>query len=133
MHLKGKRIIECGFDASLLAASTCFEVSPEERKKAHQIQANQKLYEAHQDYFAVCSGHERFLSLSSSRVSQFLKDLQQGCKSPKDSLVDPRTGRMNMASFRDHEMLAACADGWVWYVSPWYVEVPQSVYSHCFA
>jgi len=42
MHLKGKRIIECGFDASLLAASTCFEVSPEERNKTYQIQANKK-------------------------------------------------------------------------------------------
>ena len=104
-----------GLDASLLAASTCFEVSPEETKKAHQIQANKKLHEAHRDYFAVCSGHERFLSVSSSHVSQFLKALQQGCKSPEESLVDPRTGRMNMSSF-----------------SPWYVEVPHSVYLHFF-
>ena len=133
MHLKGKGIIECGFDASLLAASTCFEVSPEERNKTYQIQANQKIHEAHHDFFAKCSRHERFLSVGSSHVSQFLPALQQGCKSPEDSLVDPRTGRMNMLSFRGNEMLAACSDGWVWYVIPWYVEVPQLVYSDYFA
>ena len=55
--------------------------------------------------------------MSSSHVSQFLKALQQGCKSPEDSLVDPRTGRMNMSSFRDNEMLTACSDCWVWYMS----------------
>ena len=100
MHLKGKRIIECGFDASLLAASTCFEVSPEERNKTYQIQANQKIHEAHQDFFVKCSGHERFLSVSSSHVSQFLKAFATRLQEPRRFPGRPKDRKNEYVKFQ---------------------------------
>ena len=75
-------------------------------------------------FIAPYSGHERFLTVSSSHVSQFFKAMMRGCKSPEESLVGPKTGKMSMASINDIDFLQACNDGWAWTVIPFYVEEP---------
>ena len=66
----------------------------------------------------------KILTVSSSHVSQFFKAMMLGCKSPEESLVDPKTGKMSMASINDIDFLQACNDGWTWTVIPFYVEEP---------
>ena len=124
LHAKGKRILECGCDTSLLVGSTCVEMSPDQAKRAEQARLTQSIHAQYPDFIAPYSGHERFLTVSSSHVSQFFKAMMLGCKSPEESLVGPKTGKMSMASINDIDFLQACNDGWTWTVIPFYVEEP---------
>ena len=122
LHAKGKRILECGCDTSLLVGSTCVEMNPDQAKRAEQARLTESIYAQYPDFIAPCSGHERFLTVSSSHVSQFFKAMIAGCKSPEESLVDPKTGRMSISSISDSDFLQACNEGWSWTVIPFYVE-----------
>lgn len=131
MHSKGKRILECGCDISLLNGSTCVEMHPNQSKKQAQCQVTAKLHQNHPDFIAPVSGKERFLSLSASHVSQFFKAMVLGCKSPEEDLVDPKSGRMSVASHaHDQEFYKAATQGWTWTVVPWYVE--ETCINHIF-
>ena len=122
MHAKGQRIIQCGCDLSLLGGSTCIELNPDPAKRKAQCQMMHALHEAHPDYVAPVSGHERYMSLSSSHVSQFFKAMLHGCKSPEDDLVDVKSGRMSLGLVSDMEFLKGANEGWEWTIIPFYVE-----------
>ena len=83
LHDKGKRILECGCDTSLLVGC------PDQARRAEQARLTQSIHAQYPDFIAPYSGHERFLTVSSSHVSQFFKAMMLGCKSPEESLVDP--------------------------------------------
>lgn len=122
MHAKGQRILQCGCDLSLLSGSTCIELSPDPIKRKAQCKMMQSLHDAHPDYVAPVSGHERFMSLSSSHVSQFFKAMLHGCKSPESELIDGKSGKMSLALVSDPEFLKGANEGWDWTIIPFYLE-----------
>lgn len=122
MHAKGQRILQCGCDLSLLGGSTCIELNPDPIKRQAQCKMMQSLHAAHPEYVAPVSGHERYMSLSSSHVSQFFKAMLHGCKSPEADLVDAKSGKMSLALVSDPEFLQGATEGWEWTVIPFYVE-----------
>ena len=123
LHAKGKRILDCGCDTSLLVGSTCcVEMNPDQAKRAEQARLTESIHAQYPDFIAPCSGHERSLTVSSSHVSQFFKAKIAGCKSPGESLVGPKTGKMSISSISDRDFLQACNEGWTWTVIPFYLE-----------
>ncbi len=126
VHAKGKRMLDCGCDTSLLVGPACVEMNPDQAKRAEQarFRLTESTHLQYPDFKALCSGHERFLTVSISHVSQFFKAMMLGCKSPEKSLVDPNTGKMSMSSISDIDFLQACNEGWTWTVIPFYVEEP---------
>eukprot|EP00435_Cladocopium_sp_Y103_P044150 s460_g12.t1 len=96
MHSKGQRILQCGCDLSLLSGSTCIELHPDPTKREAQAKVTKSLHESHPEYVAPVTGHERYLSLSSTHVSQFFKAMMHGCKSPEEDLVDAKSGKMSL-------------------------------------
>ena len=122
MHAKGQRILQCGCDLSLLGCSTCIELNPDPTKRQAKCKMMQSLHATHPEYVAPVSGHERYMSLSSSHVSQFFKAMLHGCKSPEADLVDAKSGKMSLALVSDPEFLKGAAEGWEWTVIPFYVE-----------
>ena len=122
MHAKGQRILECGCDLQLLSSSTCIELHPDPVKKEQQIAFSMGLHQSHPTFVAPVLGHERYMSLSSTHVSQFFKAMSAACSSPEAGLVDSKTCKMSIALVSDAQFLKGIHEGWTWTVIPFFLE-----------
>ena len=120
MHSKAKSILESGADKGRLkGTAVCFEVNPHKRQE--QSKLTQQLHQAHGEYMACVSGQERYLSVSCSHLSQFLKAVYTKCQTPEPSLGDSN-GKLNAEQYHDPEFQSMLDRGWEWVVLPWGLE-----------
>ena len=113
VHDKGQKIKELGFRRSLLTDSICFEISPLPDKRKAQIAANEELAKKSGGMLAGVQGSERFMTVSSSHTTAYLKACMFKCKMPHGS------GFLNL---EDDAMKDACSKGWQWLVISWKAE-----------
>lgn len=72
IHKKGAFLLQVGLDPSALQGSTAFELSPKPDKRHEQVQFTKK-HVASSKYFPDVNGKERYLTVSSSHTTCFLK------------------------------------------------------------
>ena len=118
-HEKGYRALSVGFDASKLTESVCFEVAKDPATKAMQVQSNAKLVAASENRLAPVSQMERYLTVSSSHVSQFCKAVACGnCSTEHEVLKGLNNGALTMDSlqskFKDKIFEQLAHKGWSW-------------------
>ena len=122
MHAKGKRILQCGRGLQLLSSSTCIELHPDPVKRDKQIAFSMGLHQSHPTFVAPVLGHGRYMSLSSTHVSQLFKATPAGRSSPETDLVDSKTGKTSIALVSDAQFLKGIHEGWTWTVIPFFLE-----------
>ena len=109
---QGERILSVGLRKELMTDSIAFEVSLEETKKQKQCQANVDLCKANPRLLAPVSSHERFLSVSCSHRTAWLKALKAGCEGPPDKTpVQLRQGDAKSDGIQQ-----LLQEGWEWLV-----------------
>ncbi|CAE7681438.1 unnamed protein product [Symbiodinium sp. KB8] len=112
VHDKGQKIVDLGFRRSLLTDSLAFELSPLEEKRREQVEANHDLSNKSGGLLAPVSGSERFMTVSSSHTTAFLKACMAKCKKPGGGCL----------GLEDEAMRDACKTGWPWLVVSWKAE-----------
>ena len=101
-HEKGYRALSVGFDASKLTESVCFEVAKDPATKAMQVQSNAKLVAGSETRLAPVSQMERYLTVSSSHVSQFCKAVACGnCSTEHEVLKGLNNGALTIDSLQN--------------------------------
>ncbi|CAE7516664.1 unnamed protein product [Symbiodinium sp. CCMP2592] len=118
-HEKGWRALSVGFDvAQLEGNSICTELS--HTLKAEAFKANEALVTQAEGRLAPCSGKERFCSLGSSHMSQFVKACLAGAKTDHEDMAQLNSGYLSVdilgTKFKDHAFQKVCNDGWTWKV-----------------
>lgn len=113
VHDKGQKIVDLGFRRSLLTDSLAFELSALEEKKKEQVAANHDLSNKSGGLLAPVSGSERFLTVSSSHTTAYLKACQAKCK---------KVGGGFLTLEHDEGMKDACSHGWPWLIVSWKAE-----------
>ena len=118
-HEKGWRALSVGFDvAQLEGNSICTELS--HTLKAEAFKAIESLVSQAEGRLAACSGKERFCSLGSSHMSQFVKACLASCKTDHEHMAQLNSGYLSVdilsTKFKDHAFQKACNDGWTWKV-----------------
>ncbi|CAE7228312.1 unnamed protein product [Symbiodinium sp. CCMP2592] len=114
VHDKGQKILELGFRRSLLTDSICFELSPHETQRRVQVEANEALVQKSSGLLAPLQGSERYMTVSSSHTTAFLKASQHRCKRPGAA-----GGFLNL---EDEALKEAVSKGWPWLVLSWRAE-----------
>ena len=84
VHSKGAHLLNIGLDEFQLGRSTCFELSQKPEIKEKRLAFNNDS----SGYLAACSGTERYLTVSSSHTTAFLKAIQCNCFTPQEQLKD---------------------------------------------
>lgn len=115
VHAKGYEALRVGWNMKKLAESYCFEVSHARREE--QLKPMKLLVEAADGLLAPCGGTERFLSVSSSHMSQFVRAVHAGCRTEDENLAGiNKTLSLEslMQEFEDPAFEAAVGEGWAW-------------------
>ena len=122
MHVKGAAIVKSGADLSHLGASCAFEMATHAEAQQAQLDFNAKLHQESQGMMAKPTGAERFLSVSSSHTSQFIKAIVAGAVTDQPSLKGP-DGHLNPVLLRQDKTLHTMATvGWTWTIIAAHVE-----------
>ena len=101
-----------GIRKELLTSSLAFELAIKTDLREKQLQANQKLVESSHDLLAAITGQKRFLSVSSSHLTAWLKAVGSGCGGPNDmGPLQLRQGESN-----SDVVSALLQDSWMWVV-----------------
>lgn len=108
--VKGHKMYTVGFRKELLTSSYCFEMSLSAEMRAKQLQANAALNE--HGGLAAVTGKERFLSVSSSHTTAWLKAMGQACEPPEPELSVPLT----QGDAKSEAIMDAMSNGWQWLV-----------------
>ena len=109
---KGMKMWAVGIRKELLTSSMAFELAIKTDLREKQLQANQKLVESSHDLLAAITGQKRFLSVSSSHLTAWLKAVGSGCGGPNDmGPLQLRQGESN-----SDVVSALLQDGWMWVV-----------------
>ena len=119
MHEKGARILATGPELSKIHQSVCIEVATEKATRDKQFKANQDLVNASQGQMSKISGHERYLTLGSSHLSQFCKAVLHNATTEQEDLKAMTTGILSLEACCQgqgpdcvfHQM---CTNGWTW-------------------
>ena len=75
VHAKGAKLMAIGLDPAMLGKSTCIEIATDADTRKQQFDFNK----SDSKYLPVPGGNERFLSLSSSHTTAFLKAISAEC------------------------------------------------------
>lgn len=103
VHEKGLHALQLGFDEKKLNESYCFELSGNLKQRDAQIGAMKRLAENSEMRLAPISGKERFMSVSSSHISQFCKAVACGaCMTEVHELASVNQGCMSVDGFSAH-------------------------------
>ena len=108
--VKGQKMYTVGFRKELLTSSYCFEMSLASEVRAKQVAANAALHEQSGGSIAAVTQQERFLSVSSSHTTAWLKALGQSCEPPEPELSVPLT----QGDPKSDALMEAIATGWRW-------------------
>ena len=93
-----------------------FEMSIDEDARKKQVVFNQRMVEQSNGLLAPINSQERYLSVSSGHVSQFVKAILAECVTNQSNLADAG-GRLNRQFLsRDPELKKALEAGWAWTV-----------------
>ena len=93
-----------------------FEMSIDEDARKKQVLFNQRMVEQSNGLLAPLNSQERYLTVSSGHVSQFVKAILAECSTNQANLADA-AGRLNRQSLsRDPELKKALEAGWAWTV-----------------
>ena len=117
VHAKGYQALRVGWNMKKLAESYCFEVSQDHAKKEAQLGAMRMVVESADGLLAACTGTERFMTVSSSHMSQFAKAVQAGCRTEEENLAGiNKTLSLEslMLEFDDPAFEHAVNEGWQW-------------------
>lgn len=106
---KGAQMLQVGMKHQLLNESTCIELSHDQATRDSQIAANQKLIQEAQGALAPIHGEERFLSLSSSHTTAFLRAIEHGCQAPEGVTIQQEIPK-------DDPAWKLISQGWTWLV-----------------
>ena len=87
-HKLGYSIFSSGASLAMLHSSTCVEMSSDMNAKSKEVSFNQKLVELSQGLMSPLSGCERFLTVSSSHTTQFVRSVKARCKTTQSALAD---------------------------------------------
>ena len=121
-HKTGLSVLKMGFQESKLVDSYCIEIHQDTGKKGKQFNSMKALVAGSENRLAPVSGLERYRSVSSSHISQFLKAIDSGnCVSELEGL-QPFTSEALQASFKDEQFSKALKQGWWWKVVQHQVE-----------
>ena len=120
-HNKGHMVLSIGCKLEKLNESMCFEVARDATKKQAQIQANTALATAAKGKVASVSGTERYLSVSSSHITQFVRAVAAGtCTTEHEALAKINNGLLTidslLAIFQDSGFETMVKSGWPWTV-----------------
>ena len=89
-----------------------FEMSIDEDARKKQVLFNQRMVEQFNGLLAPLNSQERYLTVSSGHVSQFVKAILAECSTNQANLADA-AGRLNRQSLsRDPELKKALEAGW---------------------
>ncbi|CAK9097021.1 Uncharacterized protein SCF082_LOCUS45533 [Durusdinium trenchii] len=133
-HKVGLAALKVGFQEPKLVDSLCVEVHQDQVKKQVQMSAMKSLVNASEGRLAPVTGLERFATLSSSHISQFLKAAHCGeCETALEDL-QPFAVESLHAAFRDDQCNKLATEGWTWRVlqhqveeaCPWTAQLLQS-------
>ena len=112
VHSRGAQALRVGWSPEKLGESWCIELST--AKKQAQLKAMEVLVGASDGKLAPPTGKERWLTLSSSHMSQFVKAVNAGCKSEEEALGDVLSAEHLMQQYQDPAFESALNKGWVW-------------------
>lgn len=84
VHAKGAKLMSIGLDPAMLSKSTCIEVAGDAETRKKQFDFNK----SDSQYLPMPGGKERFLSLSSSHTTAFMKAISAECFTPEPTLAD---------------------------------------------
>ena len=121
VHEKGLLALKMGFQLSKVAESFCFEMSSKKTIRDKQVDAMKALVEASDKKLAPVNGSERFMSVSCSHISQFLKAVGCGqCLTENEELAGMNQGYLSLESLEahfpaDHQFQAMVRKGWQWH------------------
>eukprot|EP00438_Fugacium_kawagutii_P022896 Skav224158 [mRNA] locus=scaffold2007:112782:115211:+ [translate_table: standard] len=119
---KGMKIWTVGVRKELLCDSMAFELSLDNGARAQQVSANQKLVDGSGGLLSALNGKERFLSVSSSHTTAWLKAVASGCQCPQElGSVTLKKGDPNSEALMD-----LLENGWTWVVFNAAVELQWS-------
>jgi len=113
-HKLGQQILQVGADLKELAKATCVELSQDSAKAAAQFDFNKKLSAG--GLLAEPTGRERYLTVSCSHTSQFLKAVNQHKKSAVPELSSIDGHLYPELFFRDPVYKQMLQDGWEWLI-----------------
>lgn len=121
MHSKGAMICRAGADPNQLGGSVCFEVNTLQRSQ--QIGFTHSLAEQSSGLIAKPSGMERFLSVSKSHTSQFMKAIKSNCKTNQPTLAGGDGCLGTHLLSKDPALSYLVHSGWKWTIIHACVEV----------
>ena len=117
VHKKGSAILKMGVDPALLQRSVAFEVAHDKAQRKSQLEWMKKGVEMSDGLLCPVVGKERFASVSSGHVSQFLKALQHGCKTMEPDLeAFTSNGFMQASKINDSKLSDLLQNGWQWLI-----------------
>ena len=101
-----------GVRKELLTDSFAFEMALEPQAREMQLAANKALVEQTPSLLAPVTCKERFLSVSSSHTTAWLKALEAGCQGPGPQHVL----QLRQGEERSDGILELLSQGWSWCV-----------------
>ena len=117
--VKGHKIYTLYFRKQLLTSSYCFEFAFAGDCREKQVGANAALHEQSGGCLASVTEEERFLSVSSSHTTAWLKAMHQGCEAPGPELA----AQLSLADPKCASIMHVLEHGWEWVVLNATVEV----------
>ena len=93
-----------------------FEMSIDEDARKKQVVFNQRMVEQSNGLLAPINSQERYLSVSSGHVSQFVKAILAECVTNQSNLADAGIRLNRQFLSRDPELKKALEAGWAWTV-----------------
>ena len=80
VHEKGYQALKVGWSLEKLGQSYCFELPQSLEDRDRQVKAMKLLVDSSEGRLAPLTGAERFVSVSSSHMSQFCRSVGAGCQ-----------------------------------------------------
>ena len=109
---KGMRMWKVGVRKELLTESFAFELALCPQARNEQLAANRALVANTPQLLAPLTGKERFLSVSSSHTTAWLKAVEAGCQAPGDDHVL----QLRQGEERSDAIIGLLNQGWTWIV-----------------
>ena len=118
---KGVLALKMGFQVSKVSEAFCFEVSGKKATKDQQVDKMRTLVESSDRRLAPLNGTERFLSVSCSHITQFLKAVACGqCFTSNEELLKHACSSHSLslgsleAHYQDDQFAQMIKAGWPW-------------------
>ena len=108
---KGMRLWQVGLRVPLLSDSICFELASDTARREDQLNKNRSLVQQNAGVLAPVSSTERFLSVSCSHRTAWLRAVDAACHGPSGEQVQLQHGDDRSDSVR-----RALEEGWPWLV-----------------